>query len=69
VAGSGQNDAAAAVAEEMKLVLSGQAPASRAVTAAGRVNAIACPRGLPGDGTSCVAGSDPRETGLAVGPR
>ncbi len=69
VAGSGQNDAAAAVAEEMKLVLSGQAPASRAVTAEGRVNAIACPRGLPGDGMSCVAGSDPRETGLAVGPR
>ncbi|MDT8870952.1 gamma-glutamyltransferase [Komagataeibacter rhaeticus] len=68
-AGSGQNDAAAAVGVTMRNILAGQAPDAHPVTAQGRVNAISCPRGLPGDGATCVAATDPRGAGLAMGPR
>lgn len=68
-AGSGQNDAAAAVGITMRNVLAGQAPDAHPVTAQGRVNAISCPHGLPGDAATCVAATDPRGAGLAMGPR
>jgi len=64
VAGSGQNDAAAAVAEGTARALRGQ-PASP-VTETGRVNAISCTRGLPGDQAGCAASTDPRGSGLAT---
>jgi gamma-glutamyltranspeptidase / glutathione hydrolase len=67
VTGSGQNDAADAVAEEMHQVLAGQKPGARPVTANGRINAISCPSGVPGGESSCVGGSDARASGLAVG--
>ncbi|MCE2565826.1 gamma-glutamyltransferase [Komagataeibacter sp. FNDCF1] len=68
-AGSGQNDAAAAVGITMRNILAGQVPDAHPVTAQGRVNAISCPRGLPGDGATCIAATDPRGAGLAMGPR
>ncbi|MBB2174328.1 gamma-glutamyltransferase [Gluconacetobacter johannae] len=67
VTGSGQNDAADAVAAEMQQVLAGQDPGARPVTANGRINAISCPHGLPGGEGSCVGGTDARGAGLAVG--
>lgn len=69
VAGSGQNDAAAATGIAMRQLLAGQTPDAHPVTAQGRVNAISCPRGLPGDGATCTAVTDPRGAGLAMGPR
>lgn len=65
--GSGQNDAADAVATELRQVLAGQKPGERPVTAEGRINAISCPAGLPGGEGSCVGASDVRAAGLAVG--
>ncbi len=38
-----------------------------AVPNPGRGNALACPRYLPGDPTSCFSETDPRGTGLAIG--
>ena len=66
VAGSGQNQAAAAVAGGLRAALHGGA-LGRAVTSTGRVNAISCTRGLPGDAGSCASATDPRGAGLAVG--
>ncbi len=63
VAGSGQNQAADAVAQATANVLHG-APASP-VTETGRVNAISCPNG-PDDRASCTATADPRGDGLAT---
>ncbi len=63
VAGSGQNQAADAVAQATANVLHG-APASP-VTDTGRVNAISCPNG-PDDHASCTAAADPRGDGLAT---
>ncbi|MCQ8278369.1 gamma-glutamyltransferase family protein [Acetobacteraceae bacterium KSS8] len=60
VAGSGQNQAAEAVAEATNNVLHDQPPAP--VTETGRVNAIACPRGAE----HCTATTDPRGDGLAT---
>ncbi|GAB6967824.1 gamma-glutamyltransferase [Komagataeibacter kakiaceti JCM 25156] len=68
-AGSGQNDAAAAVGIAMRQIMAGQTPDAHPVTAQGRVNAISCPQGLPGDASTCVAATDPRGAGLALGPR
>ena len=67
VTGSGQNDAADAVAAEMKQVLGGEKPGARPVTADGRINAISCPAGLPGGEGSCAGGTDARSAGLSVG--
>ncbi|WP_419730562.1 gamma-glutamyltransferase [Lichenicola sp.] len=64
IAGSGQNDAAAAVGAAMARALRGEPTAP--VTDTGRVNAIVCPHGLPGDHSACVASSDPRGAGLAT---
>ncbi|MCQ8240099.1 gamma-glutamyltransferase [Rhizosaccharibacter radicis] len=66
VSGSGQGEAAAAVGSAMSNLLRG-APAAP-VTDAGRVNSIACSKGLPGDSGSCVAATDPRGMGLATRP-
>lgn len=63
VAGSGQNEAADAVALATAHALHGQPTAP--LTETGRVNAIACPRG-PGEQASCVATADPRGAGLAT---
>ena len=60
VAGSGQNQAAEAVALATSNVLRGQPAAP--VTETGRVNAIACPRGQD----RCTARADPRGNGLAT---
>ncbi|MBB2169516.1 gamma-glutamyltranspeptidase [Gluconacetobacter aggeris] len=67
VTGSGQNDAADAVAAEMKQVLAGEKPGARPVTVDGRINAISCPAGLPGGEGSCAGGTDARSAGLSVG--
>ena len=64
VAGSGQNEAAAAVAAAMARAVQGQPPLP--ATETGRVNAISCARGLPGDPASCAASADPRGSGLAT---
>ena len=67
VAASGQNDAAAAVAEAMSNALRTGKPISRPVTGEGRVNVISCPDGLPGDSRSCGGATDDRGHGLALG--
>ncbi|WP_239478706.1 gamma-glutamyltransferase [Lichenicola cladoniae] len=64
VAGSGQNDAAIAVAAATSRALHGSPPSP--VTETGRVNAIVCARGLPGDQSACTATTDPRGSGLAT---
>ncbi len=63
VAGSGQNQAADAVAQATANALHGAPTAP--VTETGRVNAIACPNG-PDDHASCTATADPRGNGLAT---
>ena len=67
VAASGQNDAAAAVAEAMANALGTGKPIARPVTTEGRVNVIACPDLLPGDSRTCGGATDSRGTGLALG--
>ena len=67
VAGSGQNEAAGAVAEALADTLRTGKPISRPVTAEGRVNVIACPDLLPGGSTTCGGATDGRGTGLALG--
>ena len=68
VAGSGQNQAAGAVGAAMLAAIHDQpvAAVTSPATDAGRVNAIVCGRGLPGDAASCHAGTDPRGDGLAT---
>lgn len=67
VAGSGQVQAAAAVAGGLQDALDNRAPPVRPHTTTGRANVISCARGLPGDAASCAGGTDPRGAGLAVG--
>ena len=67
VAGSGQNQAAAAVAEGLRAALDNATPLVRPTGGTGRVNVVSCPRGLPGDSASCVGAADPRGAGLAIG--
>ena len=67
VAGSGQNQAAAAVAGSLRDALAGITPLIRPITQTGRVNVVSCPQGLPGDSSSCRGATDPRGTGLAIG--
>nr|WP_321985660.1 gamma-glutamyltransferase [uncultured Lichenicoccus sp.] len=66
VAGSGQNEAAGAVAASLHNALAG-ASLSQPVTSTGRMNAISCGLGLPGDSNSCAGATDPRGAGLAIG--
>ncbi len=66
IAASGQNQAAAAAAAALHAALHGAA-LGRPITATGRVNAISCAGGLPGDAGSCASATDPRGAGLAVG--
>ncbi len=66
VAGSGQGEAAGAVAAGMHNALAG-APLSHPVTGTGRINTISCSRGLPGDSNGCAGATDPRGAGLAIG--
>ncbi len=67
VTASGQNDAAAAVAEALANTLKSGKPIPRPVTTEGRVNVIGCPDGLPGDSRACGGATDDRGTGLALG--
>ena len=67
VAGSGQGDAAAAVAEALANALRTGKPISHPVTTEGRVNVIVCPDGLPGNSESCGGATDTRGSGLALG--
>ena len=66
VAGSGQGEAAGAVAAGLHNALAG-ASLSHPVTNTGRINTISCPQGLPGDSNSCAGATDPRGAGLAIG--
>ncbi|WP_439598387.1 gamma-glutamyltransferase [Falsiroseomonas sp.] len=68
-AGSGQQAAPMAVALPLARLLGGS-PAAGAVGSAaepGRTQLMSCPRYLPGGEASCVALTDPRGAGLAVG--
>ncbi len=67
VAASGQNEAAAAVAEALADTLRTHKPNVRPVTHAGRINVIACPDLLPGGSATCGGATDSRGTGLALG--
>jgi gamma-glutamyltranspeptidase / glutathione hydrolase len=67
VAGSGQNEAAAAVAGGLADTLRNRTPPIRPATETGRINVISCPQGLPGDAGSCRGATDPRGAGLAIG--
>ena len=67
VAGSGQNQAAAAVAGALHDALHASNTRIRPLTETGRVNVISCPHGLPGDASSCTGMTDPRGAGLAIG--
>lgn len=67
VAGSGQNQAAAAVATGLYEALGRSTPMTRPPTDTGRVNLVSCPEGLPGDSASCKGMTDPRGAGLAIG--
>jgi len=65
--GTGQEGAAAAVADAMYNALHRQ-PAAE-VPEPGRANVISCPGGVPGGEASCTASADPRGQGLAIGGR
>ncbi len=67
VAGSGQNGAAEGVAVGMINALAGAAAMAASVPDPGRINAIGCPRYLPGDSAACGWATDARGAGLAVG--
>lgn len=67
VAGSGQNQAAAAVARGLRDALDNSTPLIRPAAGIGRINVISCPQGLPGDSASCVGEADPHGAGLAIG--
>jgi gamma-glutamyltranspeptidase/glutathione hydrolase len=67
VGGSGQDAAAEGVAVGMINALAGDSPMPVAVPDPGRINAIGCPRYLPGDSGTCRWATDPRGAGLAVG--
>ena len=66
-AGSGQEGAPLAVAVGLENALRSRSPMPAPVPDPGRVNMIACYRGLPGSSTSCGWVSDPRNAGFAVG--
>ncbi|MBO1076315.1 gamma-glutamyltransferase [Roseomonas marmotae] len=69
-ASSGQTGAPLATALPAVRQLVNRVPAAQALAEApepGRGNAIACDRYLPGDPRQCVAATDPRGAGLAIG--
>jgi len=65
VAGSGQNQAALAVAVGMANTLRSKTPMAEPVPAPGVAQVIACSRYLPGDAASCGAATDPRAQGFS----
>jgi len=67
VAGSGQNNAALAVAVGMSNALKTRTPMAAAVPDPGRINVITCSGYLPDDNRSCGWATDPRGAGLAAG--
>ena len=67
VGGSGQDGAPMAVAVGMLNALRSNRPMSVPVPDPGRANVIECNSYLPGENESCGWGTDPRESGLAVG--
>lgn len=74
IGASGQNDAAAAGAEALNNLLnSGKNKENSAIahpnTSQGRVNAVYCQDGLPGDTDKCRAYTDPQGAGLALSKR
>ena len=70
-AGSGQEEAALAVADGLFEALrqSGKKakPMPRLVPEPGRLNIVSCPGYLPGDEDACKWATDPRGTGAAYG--
>jgi gamma-glutamyltranspeptidase/glutathione hydrolase len=69
-ASSGQSAAPLATALPLGRSLINRAPIAQSLAAVpepGRGNAIDCARYLPGDAAQCVAATDPRGAGLAVG--
>ncbi|MBC9208406.1 gamma-glutamyltransferase [Roseomonas aerophila] len=69
-ASSGQEAAPLATALPLSRSLINRAPIAQSLAAVpepGRGNAIDCARYLPGDAAQCVAATDPRGAGLAVG--
>jgi gamma-glutamyltranspeptidase/glutathione hydrolase len=69
-AGSGQQAAPLATALPAIRQLVSRTPLPQAlaeVPEPGRTNAISCDRYLPGDPRQCVAGTDARGAGLAIG--
>jgi gamma-glutamyltranspeptidase/glutathione hydrolase len=69
-ASSGQTAAPLATALPLARSLANQGPIAQSVASVpepGRANAINCARYLPGDAAQCVAATDPRGAGLAVG--
>ncbi|WP_271801868.1 gamma-glutamyltransferase [Commensalibacter communis] len=74
ISASGQNDAAAAGAEALNnLLSSGKNTENSAIahpnTPQGRVNAVYCQDGLPGNTNKCRAYTDPQGAGLALSKR
>jgi gamma-glutamyltranspeptidase/glutathione hydrolase len=67
VAGSGQDGAALAVADGMLNTLKAKTAMPSTVPSPGRINAIACPKYLPGNPDQCTWATDPRNAGLAIG--
>jgi gamma-glutamyltranspeptidase/glutathione hydrolase len=67
VAGSGQEGAPLGVAAGMLNTLKAKTAMPSTVPSPGRINAIACPKYLPGDPDQCTWATDPRNAGLAVG--
>lgn len=70
IGASGQRDAAAAGAETLSTLLNSSekedGQVAHAGTPQGRVNAIYCSRGLPGDSNRCHAYTDPQGAGIAL---
>ncbi len=67
IGGSGQNEAAVAVAMGMSNTLQSGVPMSAPVPDPGRINVISCNGYLPDDAKSCAWATDPRGAGLAAG--
>jgi gamma-glutamyltranspeptidase/glutathione hydrolase len=67
VAGSGQSAAGIGVAMGLANAIRGTTAMPDTVPSPGRINAIACAKGLPGDQNQCGWATDPRGDGLAVG--
>ncbi len=67
MAATGQQGAPLALAAALQQSLASRRVVPNPVPEPGRVNAIFCPRYLPGSPGECAWSADPRENGLAVG--